>query len=140
MSYEDWAALVGLQGESKSPKAGADGLPLKQVSLLDDEEEIVITTPRTLRRHLRRMLHRLGLTTVLAPEDVRSLRAELLNNKNGSEKQVVPSGVLRVTVKQGRSLKDMEVNGSMHPYVKVEHNRGSGSGSGSAAALKAAQV
>lgn len=127
ISYEDWARLVGIDMEH-SPKNSQLDQKRGAASLVDAEKPV--TTPRTLRRRLGRMLRRLGLSTHLPPNDLRSLRRELLAEKklaNDHAKSKV-QGVLRVTVQEGRHLKNppsAAQHATIHPYVTIKHVKSS---------------
>jgi hypothetical protein len=125
ISYEDWLLLSGqlMRGEVADKAAGAKGGALHEVGRTADGRPVGQSTPRTRARGLDTMLRRLGLDTALAPDELRSLRAELLGMAQikseaarGAAQSAAAAGQLSVLIHEARGLPDLERHGSMHPY------------------------
>ena len=111
-------------------------------------QEELPTTPRTMKRRLQKLLRRLGLDTRLvspqthhldhsvsfdcpdqlswgvtveqAPEELRSLRRELFGGKRGNLDK--PVGTLRISVIQGRDLKDVRRKSAAHSFERWQRS------------------
>ena len=57
---------------------------------------------------------------VQAPEELRSLRRELLGGKRGNLDK--PVGTLRISVIQGRDLKDVRRKSAAHPFERWQRS------------------
>ena len=62
----------------------------------------------------------LGAAIVQAPEELRSLKRELLGGKRGNLDR--PVGRLRISVMQGRDLKDVRLKSAAHSFETL-HDR-----------------